>query len=194
MIAIRKTLFAIFALLALVYADSKECLYCRRMDINSGFLVSYSYCNQTNECIEDAWNYLDRQCADGWRRGSSIELSLCEAEIVTCMDFESTPDKSQTYFNRTWTLPAGTYCTLTIDATQFVGRVVFDSTSYLGIMEPGAKIGDVITVESGVKEVTIYNGAESGQLTFIISFSSAYNVLQGFAATLAAGAALVNLI
>ena len=188
-------MFALFVLLvASVYAGSEECLYCRRMDSNSGFLVSYSYCAQTNECIQDAWNYLNRECADGWRRGSTMELGLCEAEIVTCMDFESTPEKAQEYFNRTWTLPAGTYCTLTIDATKFVARVVFDSTSYLGIEEENAKIGDVITVENGVKEVTIYNGAESGQLTFIISFSSAYNVLQGFAATVAAGAALVSLI
>jgi hypothetical protein len=50
----------------------------------------------------------------------------------------------------------------------------------------------VITVESGTKEVTIYNGAESGQLTFIISFSGAYNAIKSVAAV-AAAITLINL-
>jgi len=50
----------------------------------------------------------------------------------------------------------------------------------------------VITVESGVKEITIYNGADNGQLTFIISFSGAYNAMKSVAA-LAATITLINL-
>ena len=36
---------ALVLLIAAVYAGSSSCLYCRRMDRNAGFLVSYSYCN-----------------------------------------------------------------------------------------------------------------------------------------------------
>lgn len=54
-------------------------------------------------------------------------------------------------------------------------------------------IGGIITVDSGIKEVTIYNGASSGQLTFLISFSGAYNVFSK-AAAFAVAATLVNLI
>lgn len=45
---------------------SSECMYCRRMDKSSGFLVSYSYCEQSDECLMDAWNYINRDCTSGW--------------------------------------------------------------------------------------------------------------------------------
>jgi len=64
-------------LLLAVAAASSACLYCRRMDSNAGFLVSYSYCNQTDECLMDAWNYINRECVDGWSLGSSYELEYC---------------------------------------------------------------------------------------------------------------------
>lgn len=54
------------------------------------------------------------------------------------------------------------YCTIKVDASLEVARLVFDSTSYLGVEEEDYQIGEVITVESGVKEVSIYNGAQSG--------------------------------
>ena len=49
-----------------VINPSPECMYCRRMDLNSGFLVSYSYCAQSDECLMDAWNYINRDCQSGW--------------------------------------------------------------------------------------------------------------------------------
>lgn len=40
---------------ALLFASqataSQICMSCRRQDINAGFLVSYSYCEQSNECV-----------------------------------------------------------------------------------------------------------------------------------------------
>ena len=50
----------------LVKEASSECMYCRRMDRNSGFLVSYSYCENSDECLMDAWNYINRDCASSW--------------------------------------------------------------------------------------------------------------------------------
>ena len=43
----------------------------------------------------------------------------------------------------------------------------------------GAQIGDVITVESGITEILIFNGAETGPLTFDISFSGASALIAG---------------
>jgi len=43
----------------------------------------------------------------------------------------------------------------------------------LGIENIEAKVDDVITIESGVKEILIYNAAETGPITFGISFSGA---------------------
>ena len=85
------------------------------------------------------------------------------------------------------------YCIIGVDASKEVARVVFDSTSYLGVEEEDYMIGNVITVDSGVKEITIYNGAESGQLTFVLSLSGAYNAISKVAA-FAIAATFVNLL
>ena len=66
-----------------------------------------------------------------------------------------------------------------MDATAALARVIFDNTSFLGIEDDKAQIGDVITVESGIREILIYNGAETGPLTFDISFSGAASLLAG---------------
>lgn len=58
--------------------------------------------------------------------------------------------------------------------------MIFDETNFLGI-EYDAQIGDVITFEGGETDIRIYNGAESGPLTFLISFSGAVT-LTGVAA------------
>ena len=60
------------------YANA-QCLYCHRMDMNGGFLKSYSYCNHTDECLEDAWNYLNKECESGWVRGKELNFDTCMA-------------------------------------------------------------------------------------------------------------------
>ena len=159
----------------IVLVPSSECLYCRRMDQNSGFLVSYSYCEQSDECLMDAWNYINRDCSSGWESGNNYDLDLCNPEIVTCLEpYVSTPDKYGSYQNTTWTLPQGASCDIIVDASQGVGRVIFDETSFLGIDNVDAKLGEVITFESGAENViTIYNAAQTGPLTFLIAFSGA---------------------
>jgi hypothetical protein len=156
---------------------SQPCLYCRRMDNNAGFLVSYSYCNQTDECLMDAWNYINRPCKDDWKRGSNYELAACNAETITCPEFKSSPEKYGTYENVTWSLAAGGKCDVKVNANKGIARVIFAETSYLGIepitADTNAKIGDVITFESGEQTITIYNGAQSGPITILISFSGA---------------------
>ena len=72
----------------------------------------------------------------------------------------------QKYKNQTWSMAAGSKCKVKVDATKGIARVIFSSTLYLGIENVDAKVEDVITIESGVKEILIYNAAESGPITF----------------------------
>ena len=61
-----------------------------------------------------------------------------------------------------------------MDATQGVGRVVFDDTTNLGVEVDGYTIGDVITVKEGeVSTIRVFNGNEAGPLTFLVAFSGA---------------------
>ena len=85
--------FAIAAgLIAVASAVGKSaCLYCRNQDSNSGFLVSYSYCDHTDVCLKDAWNYIQRECLNGWSRGNGLGLDSCAPDEVTCPGFESEP-------------------------------------------------------------------------------------------------------
>jgi hypothetical protein len=94
------------------------CLYCRRMDNNAGFLVTYSYCNQTDECLMDSWNYINRQCTGkGWVRGSSYDLATCRPEEIACPGFKSTTEQYGVYKNTTWSLSPGSKCKISIDAS-----------------------------------------------------------------------------
>ena len=78
-------------------------------------------------------------------------------------------------------MAAGSQCEVVVDASQGVARVIFSSTVYLGI-NFDAKIDEVITLESGVTDLEIYNAAESGPITFGISFSGASQLLASAAA------------
>jgi hypothetical protein len=175
-----------------VQAGSSACLYCRNQDLNAGFLVSYSYCEHQDVCLKDAWNYIRRDCLSEWQRGNGLAMDDCSPEEVSCPSFTSSPELYQKYENTTWSMAAGSKCTVSVDATAGVARVIFSSTVYLGI-NYDAKIDEVITLESGVTDLEIYNAAESGPITFGISFSGAFNALVGSAATTAAiGAALLS--
>ena len=70
----------------------------------------------------------------------------------------------------------GSKCTVKIDATEAIARVIFSSSSYLGI-EYEAEIDQVITFVEGINEIVLYNAAETGPITFGISFSGAKTLL-----------------
>ena len=177
--------FIVAAVLAIaVSAGSSACLYCRNQDLNSGFMVSYSYCKHQDVCLKDAWNYINRDCLSKWQSGDELKLSDCEPDEVSCPEFVSSPEKYQKYKNTTWSMAPASKCTVNIDATDGVARVIFSDTIYLGI-EYKAKVDDVITIESGVTKLTIYNAAETGPITFGISFSGA-SALAATATALAA--------
>ena len=79
-------------------------------------------------------------------------------------------------------MAAGSRCDVRVDATDGIARVIFSNTLYLGIHNVDAKVDDVITIESGIRDITIYNAAESGPITFGISFSGASALLTSAAA------------
>lgn len=144
------------------------------------------------------WNYIDRPCASNWTQAAKLNITAdCGAQLVTCLNFVSTVDKiaaegqPQLFYNTTWTLPQQSYCVVTLDATKEVARVAFASTSFIGALIPNYLIGTQYTVESGVENITIYNGATTGQLTFILSFSGAYSALTKVV-TFAAALTLLN--
>ena len=175
----KQSLIGAHVLAAVAYAGSSACLYCRNQDTNGGILVSYSYCEHTDECLQDSWNYINRECLTEWTRGNSLSLEQCEPEEVTCPEYTSTPEKYQSYENRTHSMAAGSQCEVIVDASQGVARVIFSSTSYLGIEygEGEYAVDDVITIENTVQAIKIYNAAESGPITFGISFSGASSLV-----------------
>lgn len=187
-----KSYVATAAVAALVAAEpSQQCLYCRQRDREAGLMLTYSYCNQTNTCLEDAWNYVARPCADGWKRGKNYDLDFCEPNQASCPEFVSSTEKFQLNTTQTQTLQKGEFCRISIDATQAIARVIFeDESESLGIDGKKSKIGEPITFESGLNEVLVYNGKEAeSALKFEIVFSGA-EVFASAAVALAATAAL----
>ena len=154
----------------------RNCLYCKKADEDAHFLTSYSYCRQTEDCLANAWNYLDRPCQTGWKKGKFENIETCEAELATreCPSFVSTIEKAGTEQSRVWNLQSGTYCKISVDSADFVGRLKLDDVTDLGILDGKTKIGKVLSFDAGKSgDVTIYNAAKSGTVTFTITFSGA---------------------
>ena len=76
-----------------------------------------------------------------------------------------------------------------MDGTKFVGRVLFDDVSDLGIEWDGARIGQAISFDGYEGEVTVYNAAEVGSIAFTISFSGAVQMISSTNSFLALSAA-----
>jgi len=58
-------------------------------------------------------------------------------------------------------------CSISVDATGGVARVLFSDASELGVLFNEYKIGDVITVPEGeIQEITVYNGKKIGTIAF----------------------------
>ena len=57
-------LSTIYSLIDMIKA-TQTCLYCKRQDVNAGFLYSWSYCPAmminpaTDSCIADNWDYIN---------------------------------------------------------------------------------------------------------------------------------------
>jgi len=157
------------------------------MDTMSAFMYSYSYCKESDECLGDEWNFYNKWCASGWKAGWTLDVDEdCEAltSIGVCQPFTGKETLYGRYINDTnRRLEPGAKCTVQVDATAAVSRVIFeDSSLALGVLKNGYRVGDVITVEEGsTQNITIYNGDRGGYLRFTLSFSSAINLAASMA-------------
>ena len=154
---------------------STACLSCKLKDSASSFLYSYSYCKDTNECLQDEWNFINKWCPSKWIPGWMLDIDAdCQARQVigACMPFVSV----EGYVKNTKqsNLPQGGQCTLTVDATQALGRVQFNKAVSLGVLYNGYEMGQPITIPKGeVQAITIYNGNAAGPLSIDIVTSGA---------------------
>ena len=173
---------AALSVAAVQAAGKSACLFCRDRDRNSGILVSWSYCAHQDICLENAWNYIQRDCLGGWEKGADLSLNYCEPTEVTCPSFTSSPEKYQKTEDTTWSIAAGSKCTVQIDATGGIARVTFqEGQEFLGF-EVYREPGKVYTFESGSTDIILYNAAETGPITFTVSFSGASALLTSAAA------------
>ena len=62
-----------------------------------------------------------------------LALDDCAPKKTSCHPFVSTEASAGNWFNYTETLGANEYCTIDIDATAFMGRVVVDDTLTVGL-------------------------------------------------------------
>ena len=152
------------------YAQSSACAYCYHNDINSGIGVSYSYCEFLDVCLKNAWNYIKRDCPSGWLKGKDLDLfNQCKPTKSACPSFVSnTTTFYQKWDNQSWSLPAGTFCEISVDAREAVGRIQFggDKRS-LGIFQPSdVLVDDITTFQEGVQDVIVFNANESGPVFF----------------------------
>ena len=129
--------------------------------------------------MENAWNYISRTCpSPGWLDGATIALDDCHlVEDTGCPSFVSAEDKSGVFTNTTVSLPSGTYCNVEVDARSYIGHVIFENSDYLGIERDGVRPDDVITINSGTENITIFNAASTGPITFKIAFSGASSMV-----------------
>ena len=187
----------VIGLVYAVAAYSQNCLYCKRVDSKSAFLYSYSYCAKNNLCLQDQWNYINQWCSTKWINGWMIDIdSDCAADeaVGACQDFTSEEAYYGTYFNSTRFLKAGQKCTISIDASAAVARVIFDDVTNLGVLFNGYEIGKAITIPQGEKQsITVYNGNQLDiPLAFQLSFSGATNLIMG-ASVIVGGLCLLSL-
>ena len=86
-------LFFLVTLPGLTEATS-TCMYCRRADKTATFLVTYSFCESSDICLQDKWNYIDYDCKSGWHRGKNVALDSCSPNITSCHSFVSSPNEA----------------------------------------------------------------------------------------------------
>lgn len=96
-----KSLILVILLTLCSYASATEtCLSCMKKDKTATFLVSYSYCNTSDVCLQNRWNYIDRPCVAnpnsnrteyGWILGRWVPMDYCLPMGVECHAFTSTP-------------------------------------------------------------------------------------------------------
>ena len=135
-----KSILGLAAVLVLALLPQAEatanCLFCRRSGFGATLLVTYSYCEASDTCLQDRWLYIDRPCSSGWVDGKKLDMiAKCKPKATTCHPFTSTNIAAGSWnINFTETLGPNEYCKIDIDASQYLARVVLDDSVTLGAM------------------------------------------------------------
>lgn len=79
-------------------SGTAQCLYCKRSDVTATFLVSYAFCESSDVCLQDRWNYINRPCTTKWRKGSKMLLDDCTPKRATCHPFVSSSSSAGNWF------------------------------------------------------------------------------------------------
>ena len=97
---------------------------------------------------------------------------------------------------RSITLPAGNKCTIEVDATEFVARVLFEpyteySSQEIGLLwEGGYQLGDQVTVKMGdSQQIILFNGQQGSSARIKVTFTGAERMAAGI---IALAASLIN--
>lgn len=110
-----------------------------------------------------------------------MDITACSPTTATCPEFYSSANAYGVYTNTTQALASGEQCSIYVDATEAVARIIFDNTNNLGIVEvDGYVYGSPITIDAGTYQYfTVYNADSSGgSITFTLSFSKAEWLVQ----------------
>ena len=176
-------LLALVALIASVDAKSSTCMNCKLLDSTSSFMYGASWCPDTDECLKDEWDYINKWCPSKWIRGWMLDIVKdCQAEEnpKACFNYKTEEGFVGPYPNTspTSTLRQGQYCTMTVDAQASLGRVKLTEAVNLGVLWNNYNMNDPITIPKGnVQDITVYNGNPLGNLAFSVTLSGA-SVLQ----------------
>ena len=139
-------------------------------------MSSFSYCDAIDVCLEDAGNYIDYKCASDWTKGRKMAIDECVPSNATCPSFTSSDQAYGVWTNSTQSLATTEQCTVSVDATAAIARVVFSDADSLGIVGYSDYImGEPLVVAAGESEsFVIYNADNSGgSVSFTLSFTGA---------------------
>ena len=175
-------------------AKTGNCNYCKLQDTIAGPLYSFGYCVLTDQCYADVWNRQNAWCPDTWIDGFNLDLQEhCNATKAagSCHQFVASNKNANKNETFTSELQMGQYCTITVDASGFVARMIVDPDGgqpNLGIIYNGYKAGEWIVVEQGsVLDLTVYNGKKDGPISFTYIFSSSIKLTAAFGSTFLLG-------
>ena len=154
---------------------SVECLNCKLKDAKSAWTYTYSFCQKTDLCLADEWNYINAWCPSKWIPGWMLDIDEhCGSEDKSEKCLPLFTNENQVTVSDEYSLPKGGQCTIYIDATKSMARVRFNKGANLGVLFTGYKDGEPITIPKGEKQsVTVYNGDLRLPVSFEVTISSA---------------------
>ena len=95
-------LLTLVAMVATVEASLPNCMNCKLFDSQSSFLYGASYCPDTDECLKDEWDYINKWCPSKWIPGWMLDIEKdCKGELnpKACFTYVTEKGFTGTYPN-----------------------------------------------------------------------------------------------